>query len=370
MQLKPIDELLFKGTHNSYDSRRRVPPPEQIQNFGVWAVELDYSIPNEDPKPRRAVVGHDGPGAAADGEDVIGGDPNADSPTERFRLQFFLQAIRELQTTGALRYRPVIIYFEKKQWTTLIPGFPFPTIGRLDDPNFDEPARFLPLLDAELRSAFGDEVFGSVRLATYLSQHGGRYPTIPELAGKVIPIAISAPGFVGGTDLVFHDGPSAPPGRSINLVGSIATECDGLDRIPSLIPTSHVIRVDNHQADGSFKFGVPPNPLVVQRSAPTQTRVQGCDDDVDVHPQGTFLFPYGGLTDAVSRALGIVPPDEIVQNPSQEDPRRTGFGWTLLIKPGLYQETIRISIPLTLKMDDRFVGEGPVVIGKLLGFPI
>ena len=45
-----IDQLIFKGTHNSYANRgRQAPwmnhaPAKQIDDFGVWSIELDYSI--------------------------------------------------------------------------------------------------------------------------------------------------------------------------------------------------------------------------------------------------------------------------------------------------------------------------------------
>jgi len=355
----PINQIIFKGTHNSYDARRRVPPAVQIDDFGVWAIELDYSIPMEN-GPRRAVVGHDGPGAAADGEDVIGGDPNPDPRTtgQRFRLEFFLKSVKN---TRAFHYRPVFIYFEKKKWTQYL-FFPFPHLERLDDPDFDDPTKFLPVVESELRSVFPDAIFGPAQLAVYILQHGGRYPTVPELAGKVIPIAINAPGFVGGSDTIFHDGPCLPPCRSFNLLANIATDCDGIESIPNLIPRNNIIRLDNHQANVSFGFGVPPNPLVVDRAAPPQTRIYGCDGEIDVHQQGTFCFRYSKIGDAITRALGIVPPNDIGRIPPEPDHLRAGIGWTLLIEPGSYPEALTINTPLTLKKFDG--SSGIVVIGQ------
>ena len=47
-----IDQLIFKGTHNSYANRgRQAPwmnhaPDKQIDDFGVWAIELpgDFTL--------------------------------------------------------------------------------------------------------------------------------------------------------------------------------------------------------------------------------------------------------------------------------------------------------------------------------------
>ena len=76
-----------------------------------------------------------------------------------------------------------------------------------------------------------------------------------------------------------------------------------------------------------------------------------------VHQQGTYRFPYQTIGGAVTRAQGITP-----TGASCLLPRRTGYGWTVLIKPGTYPEALTINIPLTLKKDERFVRD--VVIGQ------
>ena len=54
----PVDQLIFKGTHNSYVCSKGIPPEEQIDHFGVWAIELDFSIKEID-GVFQAIVGHD-----------------------------------------------------------------------------------------------------------------------------------------------------------------------------------------------------------------------------------------------------------------------------------------------------------------------
>src|SRR5262249_55111118 len=120
-------------------------------------------------------------------------------------------------------------------------------------------------------------------------------------------------------------------------------------------------------ADWTFEYGVPPNPLVVDGSAqPPWTVLDSVGDDWDcdngdvwrgqvVHEQGTFRFPYKTVRGAVTRAEGTTPN-------AFKDSRRAGYGWTVLIRPGNYSETLTIGIPLTLKKDERFAGT--VIIGR------
>jgi len=67
-----------------------------------------------------------------------------------------------------------------------------------------------------------------------------------------------------------------------------------------------------------------------------------------------MMYP---LSRVVARALGTTPTGD----PSLL-PRRTGYGWTILIKPGNYRETLTINVPLTLKKFDG--SPGTVVIGQ------
>jgi hypothetical protein len=82
---QPIDKLRFKGTHNFYD-RQGTRLQDQIDNFGVWAVESDFSVPSEADPRRLAVVGHDGPGERNDHGPLTSrnpSSPNADLQAQR-----------------------------------------------------------------------------------------------------------------------------------------------------------------------------------------------------------------------------------------------------------------------------------------------
>lgn len=352
MALLSIEALRFKGTHNSYDDRRVVPPPVQIDHFGAWALELDYSVAADGGGRPRAVVGHDGVGRAADGRAVIGYDPapNPNTDEERYRLQYYLQQINE---TRSLRYRPVFLFLEKKRWGD--------RDDREDDVRFDDPGTLLELLRQELQ-LFGEKVCGPDWFGQYAAEHAGRYPSAPELAGKVVPIAIAEPFRFPGPGFIFNVG--TEPGKVFRLNGGIATGCDGLDEIPETAKANHIVRVDNHQADRSFGFGVPPNPLVVEFDARRETTVRGCGIEFianiteDVHEQGTYAFPYRDILKAVGRARGVVP------TPPREQPQelRSGLGWTILIKPGAYRERAVIDIPLVLAKDERYSNN--VLIGQ------
>lgn len=360
-----VDRLLYKGTHNSYDRHsedRLVDLPEQINDFGVWAVELDFSIPREDGRPPRAVVGHDGPGQRDDNQPLDGGDPDSTTVFDQFRLEFFLQQIARSSAASsgdsALRYRPLFIYFEKKIWRQLIPGGFFPIRTRLDDRDFDDHSKFLGVLETELRRVFGSNIFGPALLDAYLNAHRGAYPTVPELAGQIIPVIISfigEPVFVDGTDLIFHDGRCIPPCRSFNVQATLAEHCDGLSSIPDAIHANNIVRVDNFQDDASFEFSIPPNPIVVAAGAPSETRIMGCDQETTVHQQGTYQFPFDTVTKAVERAKGLT-------NDGAVDLRKSGIGWTLSIGPGNYLESLRIDLPLTLQKAVGFAGK--VAIGS------
>src|SRR5690606_15051367 len=97
-----IDQLIFKGTHNSYACGggdlpwMNHPPDKQIDDFGVWALELDYSLVTEHGGPV-PVVGHDREGDGCWG----------------YYLTDYLRAVRRAR---ALRYRPVFLTLEVKTW--------------------------------------------------------------------------------------------------------------------------------------------------------------------------------------------------------------------------------------------------------------
>jgi len=82
------------------------PPNIQIDHFGVWSLELDFSLVQEGGQ-LRAVVGHEGPG---------------DATCWGYYLLDFLRMIAPKRIpsdptgTSVLRYRPVFINFDIKDW--------------------------------------------------------------------------------------------------------------------------------------------------------------------------------------------------------------------------------------------------------------
>src|SRR3990172_637844 len=98
-----VDQPILKGTHNSYSCRGNAPPrmnhppDKQIDDFGVWHLELDFSVEYERGGPV-AVVGHDRPQHAS---------------CWGYYLSDYLRMIQE---TRSLRYRPVFVCFDVKRW--------------------------------------------------------------------------------------------------------------------------------------------------------------------------------------------------------------------------------------------------------------
>jgi hypothetical protein len=261
----------------------------------------------------------------------------------------------QIKTSLSIKFRPILIFFEKKAWF-------------LDNSAYSDPRQFLRLLESELISVFGGKIFGPGNLDAYMAQHHGQYPTAPELAGFIIPSVIqffnNEGAFIGGSNLIFHEGPCPAstddqgcPCRALNLTVSNNDDCFK----PGDFETKNIYRVNNYQEDWTYEDVVPPNPIVVDFDKPSSIRIGNCPApfsplEIDVHEQGTYRFAYRTVGKAVDRARG-----EIVSH-RPEQPERSGLGWTLLIRPGHYQETRTIDIPLTLKKDDRF--PGAVVIGR------
>jgi hypothetical protein len=333
-----VDQLRFKGTHNSYQSEGGTPPimnhpPNvQIDDFGVWGLELDIGVASVT-GIRTVVVGHNGP---CDGID----------PRWGCRLIDFLVAVRN---TLAMHYRPVLLYLEPKS------GDDWPTL----DPNecADHVQKF-ELAMQVVAQVFGENV---IELYKFVDEHNGRYPTALEMAGKVI-VYFPAPDFSSDNPNAVCRGNAPLKPTVLGYDGDECTSREVIERQPA-----QVFRVDQYQADWTFEYGVPPNPLVVDGSAqPPWTVSDSVGDDWDcdngdvwrgqvVHEHGTFRFPYRTIQSATIRAEGTTPN-------SFRDPRRAGNGWTVLIKSGTYPERLTIDIPLTLKKDDRFGGS--VVIGR------
>lgn len=338
MKAQPIDQLIFKGTHNSYECTGIAPcmnhPLDmQIDGFGVWAVELDIGITYLDPdfqRPPEVSVGENG-----------AGDKTCFVPQATL-AEYFLQ----IKTTLSIRYRPVLVYFDIKDWTASYDG-------DLGYNGVD--------VAAQWGISVARDVFGPanvIDLAEYVSQKG--FPLVPS------------PEIGSGTVIIYYPLPeyaAKPPGGG-TLPGVTLGGCLGLADVQGAIAGgSRVILLDLYQADWTFYYGVPPNPLVVDiTAAPRSVVTDSVGDEWDCGPgrvsdkwkfqevaeHGTFRFPYASLGAAVARAAGVTP-DHVL------DPRRAGYGWTVLIRPGRYREAITIDVPLTLMKDDRF--DGNVVIG-------
>jgi len=357
--LPTIDTLIFKGTHNSYSCRgegdldppcMNHPPNKQIDEFGVWSVELDFSVVSEN-GVLTPVVGHDHAGHATCYGSGFPGWPGT------YHLADFLDAIRN---TTALKYRPVFIYFDIKT------GDGAWGVG-------DYHSKLSSGI-ATVREVFQGNV---IVLEDYRRQHGGGYPTLPEIVGKVVL-------FFPSPEFPRPDIPNSPEGT---LVSTSADKCISSQAVEHSMQTGaplegggnagpggyRVFRLDQYQADWTFEYGVPPNPLVVDVTVQPPWTVTDSEGDewnctsplVEtqgdvwkgeiVHEHGTFRFPYKTVSRAITRAEGTTAH-------GVQDAKRAGHGWTVLLRPGHYPETLTIAIPLTLKKDDRFAGT--VVIGR------
>lgn len=330
---KPLrfDQLILKGTHNSYASSdcrpllgkgnecpvMHNPPSEQIDDWGVWAIELDFSFIRFETGLIAAWVGHDGRDTC---RSFAAEDWNN-------RLENYLIAVRN---SRSFVYRPIVIKFEYKDWG-------------LDA--YDDPALAGDSLEAVMARVFGEPaLFGPRARDSALKANGGFWPTVDEMAGKIIPYTI----FGYGSDIVFDGCP---------LVEVVIPQYTDSTRVQDLITDGkQIIFLDQYQADWTFHFAAPPNPIYVFGTAADSTWVENrfgkiCstldyDDPTDpgrgfpVSEQGTFRFPFRTVTEALARASAYP-------------------GWTILVKPGDYRETIIIDSSVTIKADG-----GTVVIGK------
>jgi hypothetical protein len=357
MQPKPIDQLIFKGTHNSYqcnsgDGNLDWPfmehrPSVQIDDFGVWAVELDYGVQKKNGVPT-ALVGHDSPGHGA----CWFGSPSPSSPYP-YALKHFLTDIR---STKALKYRPVFIYYDIKDWGE----------GSLEE-------KFAVGLQ-DVQEVFQGHV---CVLADYVQQHG-RYPTLQEIVGQAVIYfpqqqfhPDSVPPFIGtlrGTSADHCTNPTAVENsiRTGDPADDTGGRCGDKDKGEGC----RVLRLDQYQSDWTFEYALPPNPLVVDATAPPTWTVrdtsspecQECEawdgsctigsDPPDVwsgqvvHQHGTYRFPYQTLGAAVNDAERAI--------------LETGLSWTVLVRPGQYHEAITIAVPLTLEMESGLQGTAQI----------
>jgi hypothetical protein len=316
--LPTIDQLIFKGTHNSYScapipaSAMHDPPNVQIDGYGVWALELDVSQISVNGN-EVVVIGHD-----SEGDSTCYGDDYPLWPRDYY-LASWLVSIRN---TMSLRYRPVFIYFDIK-WQ-----------GEGTDPWGD--GTYRDKLNAAIATVNNVFEHNCIVLEDILRNHQP-WPTAIELAGKAIiyfPLPEFHPGYFQGSPLGTLTGADLDQFRT------------GEEIEQAIANGSRVLRLDLYQPAWTFEYGVPPNPLVVDA---------GTQPPQFIEEQGTFSFPYRTVSKAITRAEGTT-------SNGVRDERRSGLGWTVLIRPGNYPEPVTIDIPLTLEKDDRFAGT--VVIGQ------
>lgn len=320
----PLDQLKFKGTHNSYaccggetcivfwcnwDNSCPVmhnPLGEQIDDYGVWALELDFSVEVVNGSPVLYVGHNDSQGIET-----------WSHPDWGVTLRDFLIDIRNAR---AFPFRPVMVFFDYKDW---------------GHPDYNSEGAWGPVLHALVLEVFGESgIFGPGAFAANNSQ----WPTVPELAGKVIPY-----NSFYGSDYLFG---GAPFSRWIKDDYTNASQ-----RASMILSGNYtIISPDQYQENWTFDLTAPPNPVYVQSGAPESFQVvnqygHDCDSDpynvgrpFQVSQQGTFRFPFNQVGEAVNKA----------------EP-----GWTILIQAGSYPETLTISKPLTLMANG-----GDVVIGN------
>jgi hypothetical protein len=362
--LPPVTALVFKGTHNSYDHARRLSPEEQVEDYGVWAVELDYNIMLQtelareatrfvfgdrpawytDPPP--AVIGHDGPGQCADGlAPVVSGGPDS----------LLTAQVRALADAPSMAFRPLLVYLDKKPpWQVSLPLDPAPV--RISDPHYDDDqVALLELVGQALGTVIPDALMSP-------REYFGRWsapdaPRVPELAGRVL---IFAPG--GGNDHEYFFG-EAPFTAAITedlwphdlealLEFGPYNTCARPPRLiwpPAAPPlTVNVVRADDFVDPWTWQYAVPPNPLRVIAGA-DQHPVPACSDSGDNGQviagwRGTRELPYARVRDAVERARPVVRGGTQASSPGQE-----GMGFTVAIDPGGYPEQgLHIDFPLRL----------------------
>lgn len=326
----PLNLLAIKGTHNSYaccggqggfppftwwDNSCPVihnPPYEQMDDWNVWAFELDFSVKLVNGNPT-LIVGHNG----------SQGDDTWATPDWGVTLREYLVAMRDAQS---FPYRPVIVKFEKKEW------------GSNEDDAFGDAAIWGAMLDALLLDVFtSDNIYGPNAFAT----NSNSWPSVPQLAGKIIPYA-NGPSY--SSQWVFGNEPLARwPIDFDSYINS--NQRNAAAQSGQWV----IIASDQYQEVWTFDFTAPPNPIVVKQGTPpifSVTNLYGhsCGDFNDVGKsflawqQGTFRFPFNHIAESVDKAFS---------------------GWTLLIGTGNYPEKITITKPLTLKAN----GE-PVFIGN------
>jgi hypothetical protein len=344
--LLPINELKFKATHNSYASSGHTgyilgiesgnscpvinnPPPEQIDDYGVWGLELDFSV-----KSGVLTIGHDG----GSGDDETWADDSWGVTVKEY--------LRRIKETRSFKegYRPLFIRFGKKCWgdyNQLIPS----TYSQ----------NWYQILKSILISVFGEENIYGPKM---FKANGGWLP-INKIRNKIIPWVgleyddckdvLNSISPIQDDDILFWGDP---------VERALVVDIFGHDnKFPifwqaAINDTVHkytLISQDLYQFDWTFEGVSPPNPIYVVSNSPDVFKIKNvygnkCGDGTDpgdeimIHQHGTFLLPFSTVRKSVDIALP---------------------GWTLLIKSGSFNEKLIANKILTIKADG-----GPVVIGK------
>lgn len=280
------------------------PPNVQIDDFGVWAIELDVSQINVSGN-EVTVIGHDFPGDA-----TCYGEDHPNWPADYYLFGWLV----DVRNTKALRYRPVFIYFDIKHE------------GEGTNPWGD--GTYQDKLTAAIATVNKAFEGNCIVLENDILRDHKPYPTLRELAGKAI-VYFPLPEFKQGS---FQDSPLG------TLMGAdLSGDRSQKDVETAISGGSRVLRLDLYQPDWTFEYGVPPNPLVVDSAAQPPWKI----GSQVVLEQGTYRFPYKTIGAAVFRAGGTT-------LNSVQDPRRAGYSWTVLIRPGNYAGAITIDIPLTI----------------------
>ena len=378
----PIAQLVFKGTHNSYACRAGTdstdgssiedppwmnhPPHMLLDGFGVWSVELDIGVWYEQGTPQ-LVVSHNTPDTCGIFGSYHNDALNCDihctyTPCECWG-RYLTNYLIDIHSAACLQYRPVFINFDIHCYTAWSYEDTYAWAKQQTEGIFG-PGNVIDLYD-------------------YIQSQGGAYPILSGLAGKAV-IYLPWPEFSDTSLAIYHwttNSTLRSPSMDhctdyANVSNSIATGAQG--NLSTQVPYgARVLRLDQYQADWTFDYGVPPNPIVVDSNAQSPWTVSdsvgdgwfcGYTDtnnnlvvtdasigDV-VTNHGTYRFPYKTLTDAVHRASGIVPED-----PSPNT-LRSGYGWTVLLNPGHYPESV--TVPISLVLTNANPSAGLVTIGR------
>ncbi len=332
-----LDELVLKGTHNSYACcggtffENSCPvmhnqPFEQMDDWNVWRLELDFSVKMVNGIPI-FYIGHNGPNGNDDTW-TENEDPNA-MPWWGETLEQFLVKIKN---SKSFQYRPIIIKFEKKAW----------------GPTQYNDSSWIPIMETLLINIFSiNGIFGP-----QAHQENGGWKTVPEMAGQIIP-SVEGPGSIS-TNLLFQTEPFTSWGVND---GKYTCETEYISKCSS--KDFQIIAADQYQDEWTFnQFLAPPNPIYIKGSALILKPViniygsdcggGACYPDGDPHDKGKFFF-------VSQHGTFRFPFNQIGESYTIAKP-----GWTLLIHTGNYPEkNLTFTKALTLKADG-----GPVVIGQ------